>query len=193
MREVHPDQSSYEIIWKEIICKEIDNYNSVYVGCLDFIPNVKDEIWKKYVELNTYCKTNYMKSVDGKLDRHKVAACYMAAISILRPIRFIKKVDNKDVPLALNESLAITVGLSLLRAFSISAIKKSESMDEKISDILISKFENGIKLPDKDYVNHGIYQENYANELHYAVSEGKLCVLSLAHELYLLELLTRII
>lgn len=81
MEELHPDKISYEIIWNEIINKELYNYQSIYGNCIKFIPNIKEEIWKKYVSLNNYCKTNYMKSAEGKIDRHKVAACYMISIA----------------------------------------------------------------------------------------------------------------
>lgn len=41
-------------------------------------------------------------------------------------------------------------------------------------------------------VNHGIYIQNYANELRFNVLEGNISILSLAHELYLLEVITQI-
>lgn len=192
MGEAHPDRNSYEVIWEKVIRKEIDNYRSIYVNCIELIPNVKEEIWEKYVSLNSYCKNNYMKSPDGKIDRHKVAACYMIAIAMLRPMRFVEKIDNKEVPLAINEMLAITVGLSLVRAFAISAIRENENINKEDADSLVAKFENGIKVPEGNLVNHGVYLENYANEIYFATSEGKICILSLAHELYLLEVITRI-
>ena len=192
MVEIHPDRDSYEIIWERVIKKELDNYQSIYVNCIELIPNVKEEIWEKYVSLNTYCKTNYMKSPQGKIDRHKVAACYMIAIAILRPMRFVGKVDNKEVPLAINEMLAITVGLSLVRAFAIAAIRENDNINKEDANILVAKFDNGIKIPEGDLVNHGMYLDNYANEIYFSTSEGKICVLSLAHELYLLEVITRI-
>lgn len=61
MGEMHPDRESYEMIWEKVISKELGNYQALYVNCIEFIPNVKEEIWKKYVSLNTYCKNNYMK------------------------------------------------------------------------------------------------------------------------------------
>lgn len=192
MEEVHPDRGSYEIIWEKVISKELDNYRALYVNCIEFIPNVKEEIWEKYVSLNTYCKNNYMKSAEGKIDRHKVAACYMIAIAILRPMRFVAKVDNKGVPLAINETLAITVGLSLIRAFAIAVIRENEHIPPKEADMLVAKFKDGIKVPEGHLVNHGVYLDNYANEIYYTASEGKINILSLAHELYLLEVITRI-
>ncbi len=192
MGEIHPDRQSYEMIWEKVISKELDNYQSLYVNCIEFIPNVKEEIWEKYVSLNTYCKNNYMKSVEGKIDRHKVAACYMIAIAMLRPMRFVEKIDNKEVSLAINETLAITVGLSLVRAFAIAAIKENKNITKEVADMLVAKFEDGIKVPEGHLVNHGAYLDNYANEIYFAASEGRIGILSLAHELYLLEVITRI-
>ncbi|MBQ7066866.1 MAG: hypothetical protein IJN92_08575 [Lachnospiraceae bacterium] len=192
MGEIHPDRESYEIIWEKVISKELDNYQTLYVNCIEFIPNVKEEIWEKYVSLNTYCKKNYMKSAEGKIDRHKVAACYMIAVAMLRPMRFVKKIDNKDVPLAINETLAITVGLSLVRAFAIAAIRENKNITKEDADVLVAKFEDGIKVPEGPLVNHGVYLDNYANEIYFAASEGRISILSLAHELYLLEVITRI-
>lgn len=54
MGEVHPDRDSYEIIWEKVINKELGNYQSIYVNCIELIPNVKEELWEKYVSLNTY-------------------------------------------------------------------------------------------------------------------------------------------
>ncbi len=192
MGEIQPDRDSYEMIWEKVICKELDNYQSLYVNCIELIPNVKEEIWEKYVALNAYCKINYMKSPEGKIDRHKVAACYMIAIAMIRPMRFVKKIDNREVPLAINEILAITVGLSLVRAFAIAAIRENKNISTEDADGLVAKFDDGIKVPEGHLVNHGNYLDNYANEIYFATSEGKICILSLAHELYLLEVITRI-
>lgn len=192
MIETHPDRDSYEIIWAKIISPELKNYQLYYTNCIELIPNIKEEIWEKYVLLNTYCKTNYMKSSEKRIDRHKVAACYMIAIATLRPMIFVRKIDNREVPLAINEMLAITVGLSLVRAFAISAIRNDDSIEKDDADALVTKFEDGIKYPDQSMVNHGAYLENYANELYFAASEGKICILSLAHELYLLEVITKL-
>ena len=140
MEEMHPDKESYVKIWDTVIQKEIRNYQRIYGNYIQIIPNVEEEIWNKYVSLNNYCKNNYMKSFDGKIDRHKVAACYMIAIATIRPMRIVKKIDGDTIPLAINEMLAITVGLSLVRAFAISVIKQKEKEnkieEDKATEIL---------------------------------------------------------
>ena len=186
MNERHPDRESYLYICNELIEKEICNYCDVYKGSLELIPNWKEEIWDKYVQLNRYCKDNYMKEAMGKIDRHKVAACYIIAIASVKPMRFIKKHEKY---IAVNESLAITVGFSILRAFFLAMVDEKKSGEER--KILTSKFNKGIKVPDNSLVNHGQYLDNFASELYFAISEGNINILSVAHELYLLEVITR--
>ena len=190
MSNLHPDRESYVVIWEKVIHPEIRNYQKKYPGCFDLMPDAKEAIWEKYVKLNSYSKLNYMKYPEGRLDRHKVAACYMIAIIMVSPMSI--KADAPLPCLALNEGLAITVGLSLVRAFTISAINRNSDLKNEEKDQLIQKFNNGIKIPDGELVNHGKYLENFANELSFAAFEGKLNVIALAHELFLLEVLTRI-
>ena len=130
-----------------------------------------------------------MKSAEGKIDRHKVAACYIIAIATVKPMRLIKKDERYN---AINETLALTVGFSLLRAFVIAAIKDKHGISEEESCRLIHKFENGIKLPNGSLINHGTYLDNFASEIYFGVLEGNISILSIAHELYLLEVFTRI-
>ena len=79
----------------------------------------------------------------------------------------------------------------MLRAFSVAAIKE-KSIDAKVKKKEIEKFTNGINWPKSELVNHGQYLSNYASELHYAIEEGSINILSVAHELYLLEVITKL-
>ena len=192
MLEVHPNKDIFDNIWNVIISKEIEKYKNKYVGHIQIIPNAKEAIWTKYVSLNLHCKTKYMKVIDGKIDRHKVAACYIIAICSVKPMCLINNLDNdtKDIYFALNERLAITVGLSILRAFLVQEISENNSIDKEKKNKLINALDCGIYTPHKKEVHHGSYINNYASELHYAIDEGNIHILSIAHELYLLELLT---
>lgn len=96
------------------------------------------------------------------------------------------------MPLAINKTLAITVGFSLVRAFAIAAIRENKNITKEDADVLVAKFEGGIKSPKEHLANHGVYLDNYANEICFTASEGRISILSLAHELYLLEAITRI-
>lgn len=192
IEEIHPDRESYEKIWDKLINKEIGNYKKIYTECIQLIPNAKEEIWEKYRLLNHYCKVNYMKSPDGKIDRHKVAACYLIAISSVKPMRFVKNIQNEDksIYFVLNERLSITVALSLIRAFAIAAIYDNEKIGEEDKDKIVSRFKEGIFIPKEELVNHGEYINNFASEIHFAIEEGNISILSIAHELYLLEVIT---
>lgn len=66
-----------------------------------------------------------MQDPNGKIDRHKVVACYMIAIASVKPMRFIKKHEEY---IAINESLAITVGFSMLRAFFLAMVDKKRAV-----------------------------------------------------------------
>ena len=189
----HPDKNGYERIWMKIIKPEIESYQNKFYGHLELIPDVKDAIWQKYIALNEHCKKKYMKDPMGKIDRHKVSACYLIAISSVKPLRIKDKEKweamNSEAHFVLNEQLAITVGFSILSAYIIkelsnNAMEKDEALIKKIE-------QNGIHFPSAIEVHHGEYLNNYTNELFYTVEEGNINILSVAHELYLLELLTR--
>lgn len=188
---MHPDRNSYEEIWKKVIEKEISLCEKEYHNFVKMIPNAKEEIWNRYVFLNEYCKKNYMKDPEVILDRHKVASCYMIAIIMVRPLIVTKKIDGQNIPLAINECLAITVGLSLVRAYILSSIEHNEKPSKEEMKSIEEKLKNGMLIPENQLVNHGDYIENYASELHFAALEGNLNILSIAHELYLLEVYTR--
>lgn len=183
----HPDKNSFDKIWEKVISVEINNYKNRYFDLIYNIPNMKDEIWNTYKELNDFCKLNYMKDASSKIDRHKVCACYIIAISKVKPMRYQY---SSDVNLGINEQLALTVGFSLLRAFIISSIEGNEKYSSDKKKELISKFDDGIKIPSSDSVYHGNYISNFVNELYFNIRDGNISILSVAHELYLLELLS---
>jgi hypothetical protein len=129
-----------------------------------------------------------MKNTDGKIDRHKVCACYMYAIvkAGVMTCRLAES-DTEQCYLALNENLAITTGMSLLRAFILAGIESDEELhtDEKLA--YKSKVMDGIVFPE---CNHGIYRENFVSELYYANEERNYNILSLSNTLFLLEIHT---
>lgn len=187
MSEVCIDKNSYNIIWERIIEPIIEMYQTHYVDivCTD---NANELIWEEYVKFNNYCKTSYMFDDKGKLDRHKVCACYMYAIvkaNILncRLVNF----NTEKKYFCLNEQLAIAVGMSLLRAFICADIKNSTIFSEEEKQSLYASVENGILFPD---CNHGDYRDNFVAELHYTNEERNYNILSLANTLYLLEIHT---
>lgn len=190
MGEGHPDRKSYDNVWNKIIEKEIGNFKEFYKGKLKIVDNAKEDIWNKYVYYNNFCKKNYMRYSGKKLDRHKVAACYIMAIVTVAPMRYDNDLDDgSELGLALNEYLAINVAFNLVRAFYIASLDAA-NIDSDEKKQLVEKFDNGIQIP--ECTNHGVYMDNFCSELYYSNLDGKLNVLSLAHELYLLELYTQV-
>jgi len=181
---VFADKSSFYSVWSILIEPTIVDYSNRFAD-ICVAHNAQDAIWNKYLTFNRRCKENYMADSNGKLDRHKVCACYMYAIISANVLscRLVGS-DTEQKYLSLNENLAITVGLSLLRAFIISSINSSNELTAEKKKELISRIEDGIPLP---RCNHGDYRKNFVSELHYTHEEGCYNMLSLANTLYLLE------
>ena len=170
------DRNSYEKLWEIVIQPEINTFiddfscdSSVFQELrlrLRVAPDAKELIWSRYCYYNRKCKALYMKppttNEEFLLDRHKVSACYMTAITSAQPM--------------------ILSSLDLLCAF----LKTEDLPSEQLAHV-----RNGILYPPKDMVSHGEYLNNFARELHFAYLDGTLNVLSLAHELFLLEVISR--
>lgn len=181
------DNQSYEVIWEKVILPTIKDYQNRFSEIF-LSHNAKDKIWQEYVKFNKHCKINYMQDRNGKLDRHKVCACYMYAIVKANTLSCrLADSDTEQKYLNLNENLAITTGMSLLRAFVLSSINCNEEMPDIQKKELAIRIENGIVFPE---CNHGDYRDNFLSELHYANCERNYNILSLANTLFLLEVHT---
>lgn len=185
--EIFMDRNSYDHIWSVVIKPTMDDYANRYSEIV-VAHNAQEVIWNEYVNLNRHCKIQYMEDASGKIDRHKVCACYMYAI-VKANVMSCKLADSdtEQSYLALNENLAITVGMSLLRAFVLASIDSSVELSQDTKNMYRSRIDKGIIFPQ---CNHGIYRENFAAELHYTGLEGNLNILSLANTLFLLEIHT---
>lgn len=181
---VSASRSSYDAIWKLVILPVIDSYRERYAG-ITVIPDAQEVIWERYLHFNRYCKTTYMLNPAGKLDRHKVCACYMYAIVSANVLGCtLAEKDTVAKYLTINEHLAITTGMSLLRAFTLSSIHCANTMSEEQKKTLTQRIDNGIRFP---RCNHGNYRSNFASELHYTREENTYNILSLSNTLFLLE------
>lgn len=178
------DRNSYEKLWDNGIVPAINKYKSA-CPLLSIHPNAKELIWNNYYEFNEQCKKNYMINPEDKIDRHKVCACYIYAIVKSHVITVENITDNEDSFLLVNEFIAISIGLSLLRAFIILNAKTSNDITAEKKRSTISKVFNGIRIPE---CNHGEYLSNFATELYYTRQENTYNILSLAHTLFLLEI-----
>ncbi len=185
------DNESYNIIWDKLIFPEIEQYVKKFEPYIYVSPTAKDEIWKQYVFLNTKLKNQYMQDSSKILDRHKVAACYMVAICNVKPLRFNKPSITKPNNFFIaNELVAISMATTLVVNFVIAATESSAVLTEIQKNEICNKFKDGICFPEKEITNHGEYITNYAMELYLSNMQSDFNLLSIAHELYLLEALT---
>jgi len=177
-------QEEFDELWNTIVCVEASIIVSENPQII-FVDSLKQEIFYEYKELMDHCKRHYMKFSDKYVDRHKVAASIMIGILKYTPLKVIGEIyySSPETKPACNEHLAITVGLSILRAFIETELKKSDA-DEKFLESSLLKIQNGIVFPK---VKHGNYRNNWANELYYTRKEGNYNLLAIAHELFFLE------
>ena len=187
---LHPDFDSFDNIWSKLISEEIKKYEDAFSPFIYSINSAKDEVWKVYSSLNEECKRLYMADGSKKLDRHKVAACYMIAICTVKPVKLCQNNKYEESIFVVNELIAINIGMSIVAAYAISAAEEDKSLDSNEKKRIINSFKDGLKYPEKTLTHHGEYISNYATELYFGGEEGKLNTLSIAHELYLLEVLT---
>lgn len=181
------DQNSYQKIWDVVIYPTIQDYQNRYSE-IAVAYNAQEVIWQEYVKFNMHCKSTYMRDLGGKLDRHKVCACYMYAIVKAGTLSCrLAGSDTESRYLALNENLAITVGMSVLRAFIMASINCNEELSVEAKKAFCNRLNNGMVFPD---CNHGDYRSNFVSELYYTKKENSYNVLSLANTLFLLEIHT---
>lgn len=182
--EQHPSKESFEVIW-ELICDTVEYRNKQHPEhVLSIRDNAKNEIWDQYEYFNESCKKLYMADNVSKLDRHKVCACYM--FSILEAGLLDYTQSDGDEKYCFDEDIAISVGMSLLRAFIIEALNVSDK-EESEKQVLRKRIEDGITFPK---TNHGDYRENFMVELYYTKITGNYNILSLSNTLFLLERIT---
>lgn len=183
----YPDYEAYCDFWEMVISPLLGAYEEKYSG-ITIDKYAKEIIWTEYYRLNQLCKLYYMEEADGLLDRHKVCACYIYAIvkSQVMDCELAKTLRERRY-LALNEQLAITAGLSLLRAYIESSIDANHELDDDKKKVFKTRISEGIKFP---HTNHGTYRDNFASELHYTRESGYYNILSLSNTLFLLETYT---
>lgn len=182
--DIFMDKNSYQKIWDVVINPTIQDYRNRYSEIV-VSHTAKETIWQEYVFFNRHTKLTYMQDAGGKIDRHKVCACYMYAIIKANILSCqLADSDTEQSYLALNENLAITVGMSVLRAFVLLSIKSNAELSQAVKENLVKRIDNGVVFP---VCNHGDYRSNFVSELHFTKMENSYNVLSLANTLFLLE------
>lgn len=176
---------------------DCDSYSAYYDGIVEPVlkffcaknaelvlkPNRKDAIWTEYCALNEQCKHRYMRDRDHLIDRHKVVACYMYAIERAHVVSSIISLkEGDDTNLMLNERLAFSFGMSMLRALILAQADNLE--DEEQRTKVKAAFDSGISFPE---CNHGDYADNLRSQLYFTHKEGNYNILSMAETLYFIE------
>lgn len=176
----------YSMIWDKLILPYFKKCQNRYNGLL-CPASGKREFISHYEDLNALARKHYMAKDVKRLNRHKVAAATMIAILKTKPIKkvistFYDELPGDDPPIwPFNESLAISVGLSVLRAFILQRVDEDESFCAEDSTI----FANGIPLEQKD-------REEWEWELYQIRQEGSYNLLAMAHILKDLEIIARL-
>lgn len=193
---MHCNQDSYNKIWDKIIKPQITFLNSSVEWISVDMENAKNAVWEEYKTFNSYCKETYMDKEVKRLDRHKVAACYIFAIISASPLKIdkqeMKRAKEQHKIILANEQLAIVTGLSILRCFLYSKLDRENNL--KMKECLHKDrkiFKNGFQFPYGNEVSHGDYRTNFAIELYFTKKEKMYNILSLSHSLYLLEMYNR--
>lgn len=187
---------SYEKIWDSVIWKNISSLSNI--DGIKFFENskIKQDIKDNFEFFSNYCKKNYMNPESVKnLDRHKIAACFMYAIIKTDMFKSYPKSSSNNNIIIINEQIAISVGLSILRTYIVNKCDPSGKEKEKTVWEQDKKiFESGFKLPGEDGANdvsHGEYRNNFAMILYFTKKENTYNILSLSNTLYLLEMYNR--
>jgi len=139
-------------------------------------------IRQDYSEINRLVKIAYMYDPKGFLDRHKCGACFMVAF--MR--KLIIQPDQQKYE-KYREKLAIVAGLTVMGTFIIGDSKNLNNAGI-IAELIQNK---GFVFPDL-LCSALPYDQNWAFELRTSYNTGNLSILSLAHELFLIESYNRL-
>jgi hypothetical protein len=140
----------------------------------------REAIIGEYEAVYRHTLEKFIKDKDGDLDRHKHAAAFMVACLSKLETRDLD--DNPQVIKLIREDLAIKMGLGIL-----ILMVKAEG-GEKNAQIIDYWENNGNKLNFPGLLcDSGDYETNWAVGLYRARQNGKLFVLSLANDLFLIE------
>jgi hypothetical protein len=147
----------------------------------------KASIKAEYETVRQEAKETFMIDEKGLLDRHKCAAALM--IAILRGLNTGSLDKNPALRKTVREHLSLTAGLIIL----VNMIKDDHKNPQNARIIEYWRT-NGytIRYPET-LKGTGKYVDNWAVELYHARQKGRLFVLALSNELFLLEVYNRML
>jgi len=151
------------------------------------IESSKAAVKAKYDAVRLETKETFMVDEKGLLDRHKCAAAMM--IAVLTGLNTESLNENPRVDKTVREHVALAAGLIIL----VNMIKddRENPQNARIIDFWRSN-SYAVRYPET-LNGSGAYTENWAAELYHARRSGRLFVLALAHELFLLEVYNRML
>lgn len=162
----------FDTIWDEGIVPEAQDIVNANEGIVEFHQESKMQVFDRYHEINKRCKKDFMQNSAGLLDRHKVSAALILAISETRLLYNKQKKDSDGKEYVFNEKLALNVGLQLLKGY----LNNSEDK----SDVVHFYF------PPTNNSDE-IYQDVFCRLLRLDLAYNQASVLAIANILYFIE------
>lgn len=179
-------------IWNELILPTYAQMQQTNGGLL--CPSCEKVEFKiHYDDIVRHAKEQYMANSLGVLNRHKVAAAVMIAILKTKPIKKIDSMyyaeDAKGnlVHWPFNESLAITVALSILRAFILVRVEYAFSGKKVSKDIFCDVIKEDSEIFKNDIPISEQEREDWEWELYQVRQDGAYNLLSISHILKEIE------
>lgn len=87
----------YGEIWSEIINPAINKIvKNKDIRLIYDINVLKEKLYEEYEKIKSTVHT-YMADPQGKIDRHKIASCFILVIRNVRPFELIIKSSNKSM------------------------------------------------------------------------------------------------
>jgi hypothetical protein len=177
-----------ELNFNKLFKKAVDEVRGLKIAHKEYLiqgmEKSKSRIFRNYEDINYYAKVEYMKKPRNNkpqlLDRHKFVASFIIAF-----LNELNLENYKDESNLTKEKISLIIGLSVFRFFIIS--DASSHNDATFTARLKS---DGWIFPPLICDNNK-YVKNWVSELFFAYEEERLFVLSLAHELFLLETYNR--
>lgn len=171
-------KETYEILWNDGIRAKAEQIVNENRGKVVFDLEAKERIFEEYCKLRDYTKVSFMRNQNGLLDRHKVCACFILAIAKSKPMVYEDNDDSLGMKSIYNENLAMTVGISLLYNFIVSADSDNEKWLKK-----------GFCFPNT--VRDATYQELLCLMLYYDIKNNQYSILALSNILFMIEAYTK--
>lgn len=160
--------NTYKVLFDDIIGSYL---SSIFKEFPDFCLRdryIPYNIEKKYTEYKNNAdkcmeKIKTESEEHKKLDRHKLASCMCGAIIEIQPICCISKIT----PPRVNETLALYVGLSIIKHFMIFNVIKelSDNTREDVKNYLVNNFDVLLPGLDKNICDTQEYEQNLLNAL----------------------------